>query len=143
LKQELAILQAQRVGLQPAPLLHPNLAEIYRQRIERLHAALRDGGTRGEAFELIRSLIDEIRLVPEDGKLRVELRGELAGVLVLAADTKSPATKTPPGLQSKSRWLRGPTTTDNSRSASRCRFRSETHNHLYRTEIYLPFHKRR
>jgi hypothetical protein len=35
--------------------------------------------TRDEAFELIRSLIDEIRLMPENGELRVELRGELAG----------------------------------------------------------------
>jgi len=51
-------------------MIHPNLAEVYRQRVERLHEALHDPATRGEAFELIRSLIEEIRLVPEDGKLR-------------------------------------------------------------------------
>jgi hypothetical protein len=31
----------------------------------------------------IRSLIDEIRLVPADGALRIEIKGELAGVLEL------------------------------------------------------------
>ena len=52
-----------------APLIHPNLAEVYRQRVERLHEALNDPSTRDEAFELIRSLIEEIRLVPEDSRL--------------------------------------------------------------------------
>ena len=32
----------------------------------------------------IRELIDEIRLVPEDGKLRAELYGELAALINLA-----------------------------------------------------------
>jgi site-specific DNA recombinase len=49
------------------------------RRVEHLHEALRDPTTRNEALELIRSLIDEICLVPEDG---VELRGELTGILV-------------------------------------------------------------
>jgi hypothetical protein len=34
--------------------------------------------TRAEAFELIRSLVEEIRLLPVDGELRIELRGDLA-----------------------------------------------------------------
>jgi hypothetical protein len=46
LQQELAATEA------PAPLIHPNLAEVYRQRVERLHDALRDPATRGEALEL-------------------------------------------------------------------------------------------
>jgi hypothetical protein len=54
---------------------------------ERLRTTL---GRRAETFTLIRSLIDEIRLVPEDGRLRIELHGELAGILALAADTKKP-----------------------------------------------------
>ena len=44
-------------------------------------------GNRHEAFEMIHSLIDEIRLVPEGGALKIELRGELAGILALAADS--------------------------------------------------------
>jgi site-specific DNA recombinase len=98
LKQELVTLEARQLTLQqdvaaseaPAPLIHPNLAEIYRQRVERLHEALKDPTTRDEAFEPIRSLIEEIRLIPEDGRLRIELRGELAGILALSAAGKKP-----------------------------------------------------
>ena len=54
----------------PAPLIRPNLAEVDRRRVERLHEALHDAATHDEAFELIRSLIDEIRLIPENGELR-------------------------------------------------------------------------
>jgi hypothetical protein len=96
--------------------------------------ALRDDGTRSEAFELIRSLIDQIRLVPEDRKLRIELCGELAGILALAADTKSSATRTLPGLQSKSRWLRAPATVlicCSARASFLSRLKSETRNRRY------------
>ncbi|MGC8466574.1 MAG: recombinase family protein, partial [Acidimicrobiales bacterium] len=37
-----------------------------------------------EAFTIIRTLIEEVRLVPEAGALRIELRGALAGILSLA-----------------------------------------------------------
>ena len=69
----------------PAPQvrLHPNLAEVYRQKVENLRGALNDDETRGEAVEILRSLIDEIRLVPEDGKLRIHLVGKLAALLAL------------------------------------------------------------
>ena len=98
LKQELVALEARQLTLQreiatteaPAPLIHPILAEIYRQRVERLHETLKDPATRDEAFELIRSLIEEIRLIPEDGQLRIELRGELAGILALSAAGNMP-----------------------------------------------------
>jgi site-specific DNA recombinase len=115
LKQELVTLEARQLALQqdlagasaPAPLLHPNLAEVYRQRVEHLHKALSDEGIRDEAFELIRSLIDEIRLVPEDGQLRVELRGELAGILALAADNKKPGGLSATGLAQQIKMVAG------------------------------------
>jgi hypothetical protein len=43
-----------------------------------LAQALNDEHMRLEAAECIRELIEEIRLVPDNGKLRVELYGELA-----------------------------------------------------------------
>jgi site-specific DNA recombinase len=115
LKRELVTLEARQLLLQrdlaeaaaPVPLLHPNLAELYRQRVERLHEALRDDDTRDEAFELIRSLIDEIRLVPEDGRLRLELRGELAGILALAADKKKPGGLSATGLAQQIKMVAG------------------------------------
>jgi hypothetical protein len=115
LKQELVTLEERQRQLQqelaathaPPPLIHPNLAEVYRQRVERLHEALQDSATRDEAFELIRSLIDEIRLVPEDGELRVELRGELAGILALAADRKKPGGLSAAGLAEQIKMVAG------------------------------------
>jgi hypothetical protein len=63
---------------------------LYRQRIERLHQELNRPELRSEAAQALRGLIEEIRLVPEDGQLLVELRGALAGILGLAADSKKP-----------------------------------------------------
>jgi hypothetical protein len=66
------------------PRLHPNLSELYRQKVTNLAQALNDEHTRLEATDCIRELIEEIRLVPENGKLRVELYGDLAALLSLA-----------------------------------------------------------
>ena len=66
------------------PRLHPNLAELYRQKVMNLAEALNDEDTRLEAAECTRELFEEIRLVPENGKLRVELYGELATLINLA-----------------------------------------------------------
>jgi hypothetical protein len=116
LKEELVSLETRQLALEqereglnePTPLLlHPNLAEVYRQRVERLHEALRDPATRDEAFELIRSLIEEIRLVPESGKLRVELQGELAAILALAADKKKPGSAGAAGLAEQIKMVAG------------------------------------
>ncbi|HZD91811.1 MAG TPA: hypothetical protein VE224_17045, partial [Pseudolabrys sp.] len=65
----------------PEPSLHPALAELYRERVAALHEALLDPTTQDEAFGIIRTLIDEIRLIPDDGELKIELRGALAGIL--------------------------------------------------------------
>jgi GH15 family glucan-1,4-alpha-glucosidase len=43
-----------------------------------------DEHTRTEAAGCIRELIEEIRLVPEKGRLRIELFGELAALINLA-----------------------------------------------------------
>src|SRR6185312_1455215 len=90
-RDEMTILEARRVNLvvrleaapPPMPRLHTNLAELYRQKVMNLAQALNDEHTRLEAAECIRELIEEIRLVPESGKLRVELYGELAALLNL------------------------------------------------------------
>jgi site-specific DNA recombinase len=92
-------LEAQRVELRaqleaappPLPRLHPNLAELYRQKVMSLAEALNEENTRLEAAECIRQLIEEIRLVPKNGKLQVELYGELAALLSLA--NKHPRSK--------------------------------------------------
>ena len=77
LERELAPAEA------PAPRLHPNLAEVYRRKLVELSAALA-GDDAAEARELVRGLVEQIRLVPEGGKLRIEVRGELGAILRLA-----------------------------------------------------------
>ncbi|MDF2811348.1 MAG: hypothetical protein K0S56_2379 [Microvirga sp.] len=57
------------------------------------------GVTYTEAFDLIRSLVEVIRLVPENGELKVELRGELAGILA-CGDLKPPRFVKPDKKQS-------------------------------------------
>lgn len=70
----------------------PSKAEIYRGKVADLHAALNEGeATRAEATNILRSLIDAIVLTPQDGELKIELRGDLAGVLSVAANKKSPS----------------------------------------------------
>jgi site-specific DNA recombinase len=91
-KDEMTALEARRVELlaqleaapPPMPRLHPNLAELYRQKVFSLAEALNDEHTRLEASECLRELIEEIRLVPVDATLRVELYGELAALMNLA-----------------------------------------------------------
>ena len=72
----------------PEPLLHPNLADIYRSKVENLSSLLTDPDTKAEAFDIIRSLIDEIRLTPAAGNLTITLKGELVGILNLCANNK-------------------------------------------------------
>jgi site-specific DNA recombinase len=95
MKDELTRLEERRTTLTqelsaepaPAPAIHPNLAELYRRKVESLHEALNEEGTRAEAAEALRTLIEEIRLVPQDGRLRIDLHGELATILALTNET--------------------------------------------------------
>ena len=78
---------------QPAPLLHPSMADLYRTKVEDLAAALQREDTRTEASETLRGLIESIVLMPEKGQLRIELRGNLAAMLTAAQKTRrSPET---------------------------------------------------
>jgi site-specific DNA recombinase len=84
LERELATAEA------PAPRLHPSIAEVYRRKVKELHSALRAEDA-GPARELIRGLVEAIVLIPEDGHLRVEVRGELAAILRLSRLAKEKA----------------------------------------------------
>jgi site-specific DNA recombinase len=67
--------------------MHPNLAEIYREKVSNLHIALSGDDTRGQATEALRSLISEVRLIPENGRLEIELVGDLPAMLAFANGT--------------------------------------------------------
>ncbi|WP_425364940.1 recombinase family protein [Georhizobium profundi] len=78
------------------PRLHPGLAELYRRKVTDLRASLNDDALKVEAAERLRSLLSAIRMIPEDGRLQIELVGELAAILALgqAGMQKSPSLAT-------------------------------------------------
>ena len=105
LKDKIGQLEARKAELtavlaeakEPAPLLHPNMAEVYRRKVSDLAAALGKPDTRLEAAEMIRALVDRIVLVPEDGTLSLHLRGDLAGTLAVAVAQKAGGLSKKPG----------------------------------------------
>ncbi len=92
LKDELCALESRKDDLEralqsaPSPVvrLHPNLAEFYREKVANLADALNAEELRHDASETIRTLIDEVRLTPNDAQLEIELFGELGALLNLA-----------------------------------------------------------
>nr|WP_082528985.1 MULTISPECIES: recombinase family protein [unclassified Bradyrhizobium] len=78
----------------PPPLLHPEMATFYREQVSTLHTALQDDSeaTRLKAGEVLRTLVKEIMLTPEAGELKIDVRGDLAGILAVSLKTKTPAT---------------------------------------------------
>lgn len=89
-----AALAAKLVEEAPTPVrLHPNLSELYRQKVADLHLALADPQIGPEALALLRSLIERIvvRPLPEGG-FELEI---IAAWWLLANPLQ--ATKKPPG----------------------------------------------
>jgi hypothetical protein len=72
---------------------------------------------RAEAAAAVRSLISEVRLVPENGKLEIEIAGDLASILALASGSKKPVIRLDDGLQTT--------------------LVAGKRNHLYRTELFI------
>jgi hypothetical protein len=68
----------------PAPRLHPNLAGLYRRKVERLHEALADPAVHDEALTVLRSLIESVVMHARDGGFTIELVGEIANMVMLA-----------------------------------------------------------
>ena len=72
------------------PLLHPNMASLYAQRIGQLYENLQDEDGRARAAETFRSLINQVTLMPDNGELAIVLRGDLGAILRFAAGKKNP-----------------------------------------------------
>ena len=95
-KAEIKTLDARRKELQapletadePPPLLHPEMAELYRQKVTTLDQALEHPETRTEATEALRDLIDAIVMTPAEDGLRIELKGNLAAMLGATVQSK-------------------------------------------------------
>ena len=101
LKYELDAVEARYAELEqliesadtPPVLIHPNMAERYRQEVTKLVATFRDPEQSQEAIGIIRSLIDKIVLTPNEAgdDLSIALHGQLAGILAIAMEDTKPA----------------------------------------------------
>jgi site-specific DNA recombinase len=78
---------------EPPPLLHPEMARIYRTKVMELAKALQQPESRIEATEALRGLVDAIVLTPAAGtkELAIELRGNLAAMLGATVQRKRPS----------------------------------------------------
>jgi hypothetical protein len=95
IKDELLSLEARKAELQTqlnAPempeLLHPRMADVYREKVGSLCSALENEESRTGAVEAIRALIETILLEPDGDELKITLKGDLAGMLSAARDSK-------------------------------------------------------
>jgi site-specific DNA recombinase len=95
IKDELLSLEARKAELQSrvnAPempeLLHPRMADVYRDKVGSLCSALESDESRAGAVEAIRALIETILLEPDGDQLKITLKGDLAGMLSAARDSK-------------------------------------------------------
>lgn len=84
------------------PVLHPAMAGIYREKVERLSESLNGPDLRTEATELLRGLVETITLTPEDHGYAILLKGDLAGILTLAAGAENTAQAAPRGATTAS-----------------------------------------
>ena len=73
------------------PDIHPNVAEIYRCKVERLAEALRRQEERDEAADAIRALVERITLAPgaKRGEIAATLHGDLGTILEWTAQKQN------------------------------------------------------
>jgi hypothetical protein len=86
---------------EPPPLLHPEMARIYRTKVTELARALQQPESRVEATEALCGLVDAIVLTPAANgrKLGIELRGNLAAMLGATVQRKRPSASDDLSLQ--------------------------------------------
>ena len=94
-------LEALLAGTKEEPaLLHPNMGAEYRKQVANLAQALSREENRGEAADILRSLVERIELRPnQQGKLEIDLYGDLAGILTLAGKKIRPLDQNDPSVQ--------------------------------------------
>ncbi|MGI9412389.1 MAG: recombinase family protein [Hyphomicrobiales bacterium] len=67
-----------------APILHPNLAQLYRRKVERLHDTLSTSDIGQEVLDTLRGLIDEVRLENTEDGFQIELIGDITKIVEFA-----------------------------------------------------------
>ncbi len=67
------------------PAIHPNLAQLYSDKVSQLEKELDDPAVGADAKSILRSMIQTIIISPgpERGQVELELHGEFAALLAL------------------------------------------------------------
>jgi site-specific DNA recombinase len=75
-------------------VIHPNLPELYRNKVAKLQQALQHEATRPQVVESIRSLVDRIKIMPgrARGHCEVTVIGALAQILAFGQKTTAAST---------------------------------------------------
>ncbi len=78
----------QEIGSASTPpiRLHPNLAQVYRRKVERLQHALNDPEIREEAIQVLRSLLERVVVAPAETGFEVEIVGDIAQMIEIGMD---------------------------------------------------------
>jgi site-specific DNA recombinase len=100
IKDELLSLESRKAELQSRldasempELLHPRMADVYREKVGSLCLALENEESRAGAAEAIRALVEAIVLEPDGERLKITLKGDLAAMLGAPQNAKrSPET---------------------------------------------------
>ncbi|WP_292635740.1 recombinase family protein [Novosphingobium sp.] len=76
-----------------APDIHPNIAQFYRKKVERLSEALHHPSERDEAARAIRGLIERVTLFPgaKPGEMTATLHGEFGAIMEWASQHETAA----------------------------------------------------
>ncbi len=101
-KDRLLALEAERDELQsytpsePRPSIHPNLSNIYREKVAKLEIELQDPAIALEAKSILRSMIDKIIISPLENQpgVSIEIYGEIGAILGISA----PEPENPPSI---------------------------------------------
>lgn len=105
--------------------MHPNLAGLYRRKVEALREALADEEARTEALGILRSLIEVVLIHPIAGGYEIELIGKIANMVDVAGGAGNNK-KAAPGMAAL--------TADDRRSV---KLVAGAHNHRYRHPLKL------
>ena len=80
--QRRAELEAEIAATEAPPVrLHPNLAQLYRRKVEQLQEALQHPEVRDEAFQTLRGLFESFIVAPIKGNFDIEIIGEFAQMI--------------------------------------------------------------
>ena len=96
IKAEMIALKARKLDLlqrietadELPPLLHRNMADVWRAQVTALRDTLAEDRSDPEAREVVRQMVQEIRLTPRDGVLAIDVKGNLAAMLSAASPSE-------------------------------------------------------